>query len=62
MIKHIWRLWALALGAKSGCNSSEADRVAMIRTSLVLLNVLFGIINTLVGLVIVAGVLRHWHD
>ena len=30
--KHAWRLWAKALGEKSGTTDAEADRVAMLHT------------------------------
>ena len=31
-MKKLWRIWAKALGDKSGKNDKEADFVAMIRT------------------------------
>ena len=47
-----WKLWARALGEKASTNNKEADRVALIRTIIVLyaitvdtfilLNILFG--------------------
>lgn len=30
--KSVWRLWALALGRKEGGNNEEADKIALIRT------------------------------
>lgn len=54
-MKNIWRLWAKALGAKSGNTDSEANKVAIIRT-IITLSYLFT--NT----VIVLGVLRHWNN
>lgn len=48
-----WRVWAKALGEKSGRSNSEADRIAVIRT----LIVLFYIIT---NAFIIAGVIRHW--
>ena len=51
--KHTWRLWAKALGEKSGTTDEEADRVAIIRTIIVL-----GYIVT--NMFIIAGVIRHW--
>lgn len=30
--KSIWRYWALALGRKEGGNNKEADKIALIRT------------------------------
>ena len=52
-MKHVWRLWAKALGEKSGKTNSEADTVALIRTAIVLCYVITNIF-------IVAGVIRHW--
>ena len=36
MKKNIWRLWAQALGEKTGQNDREADAVARFRTILIL--------------------------
>ena len=52
-MKHIWRLWAKALGEKSGDTDQEADRIALIRTLIVLTYII-------TNLFIVAGVIRHW--
>jgi hypothetical protein len=52
-LRSIWRLWAKALGEKSGATDKEADRVAIIRTIIVL-----GYIIT--NVFIIAGVIRHW--
>ena len=49
----LWRLWAKSLGEKSGDTDVEADRIAMIRT----LVVIFYIIT---NAFIIAGVIRHW--
>lgn len=49
----MWRLWAKALGEKASSNDYEADKVAIVRT----LIVLFYIIT---NAVIIAGVIRHW--
>ena len=49
----MWRIWAKALGEKSGSNDSEADRIAIIRTCIV-------VCYLLTNLAIVAGVIRHW--
>jgi hypothetical protein len=51
--KHTWRLWAKALGEKSGTTDAEADRIAVIRTVIVLCYVI-------TNLFIIAGVVRHW--
>ena len=52
MIK-IWRLWAKALGEKSGATDREADTVALVRTFIVLTYII-------TNLFIIAGVIRHW--
>jgi hypothetical protein len=49
----IWRLWAKALGEKSGKTDKEADTIALIRTVIVLCYIITNIF-------IVAGVIRHW--
>lgn len=51
----MWRLWAKALGEKHGRDNTEADKIALIRTIIVLSYVL-------TNLFIVAGVIRHWND
>ena len=48
-----WRLWAKALGEKAGSTDREADRVALIRTAIV-------VIYIVTNLCIIAGVVRHW--
>ena len=55
MIKSLWRIWAKALGEKASENNREADRVAFIRTLIVLCYVI-------TNLFIVAGVIKHWYD
>lgn len=54
-MKRIWRLWAKALGEKSGETDEEADLIACVRTIIVLIYIL-------TNFVIVAGILRHWND
>jgi hypothetical protein len=49
----MWRLWAKALGDKCGKDNKEADKIAMIRTIIVLSYLI-------TNFFIVAGVLRHW--
>lgn len=48
-----WRLWAKALGEKSGATDQEADRVALIRTVIIMSYVV-------TNMFIIAGVIRHW--
>ena len=49
----MWRLWAKALGEKSGSDDREADKIATIRTIII---VSYLITNSF----IIAGVIRHW--
>ena len=56
-MRKIWRLWAKALGEKSGQNNKEADKVAMIRTVMFLIAVLYGFIT---NTVIMMGVIHQW--
>ena len=51
----LWRLWAQALGEKASTNDSEADKIAIVRSIIVLIYII-------TNLVIIAGVLRHWND
>ena len=49
----MWRLWAKALGEKSGKDNGEADKIACIRTIIVLIYVI-------TNLVLIANVIHHW--
>jgi hypothetical protein len=49
----MWRLWAKALGEKASSNNEEADKIALIRTVILL-------IYLITNLFIVAGVIHHW--
>jgi hypothetical protein len=49
----MWKLWAKALGEKASSNNNEADRIAIIRTLIVMVYVI-------TNFFIVAGVIRHW--
>jgi hypothetical protein len=53
MVSKMWRIWAKALGEKAGKSDAEADKIACIRTMIVLVYVL-------TNLCIVAGIIRHW--
>ncbi len=52
-VKRYWRLWAKSLGEKTGDSDAEADKIACIRTAVVLIYIITNIF-------IVAGVIRHW--
>jgi hypothetical protein len=54
MIQRFWRIWAKALGEKAGATKQEADRVALIR-SLIVISYL------ITNAFIIAGVIRHWN-
>ena len=54
-MKNLWRIWAKALGDKSGTSDREADKVAIIRT---LIFTQLVVTNCF----IVAGNIRHWND
>jgi hypothetical protein len=49
----MWRLWAKAIGEKSGKDDREADKVAIIRTAIVLFYIITNVF-------IISGVIRHW--
>lgn len=51
-LKYCWRLWAKALGSKEG-DDKEADKVAIIRTWIVLW---YGLTN----IAIIANAIHHW--
>lgn len=60
MENKFWRVWAKALGQKDGINNFEADRIAKVRTAIVLFTI-FGILfSAITNIFIIAGVLRHW--
>jgi hypothetical protein len=49
----MWRLWAKALGEKASQDSKESDKVAIIRTLII-------ICYLITNAFIIAGVIRHW--
>ena len=53
VVTKIWQMWAKALGEKAGNTDQEADRIACIRTLIVLIYVI-------TNFFIVAGVIHHW--
>ena len=55
IIKRTWRAWAKALGEKAGKTDKEADRIAIIRTIIILSYII-------TNCFIVAGVIRHWNQ
>jgi hypothetical protein len=55
IIKRFWRIWAKALGEKSGNTDKESDRIACIRTLIVLSYII-------TNCFIIAGVIRHWNQ
>jgi len=51
----LFRLWAKALGEKASPHDREADKIAYIRTA-----ILISYLTT--NIFIIAGVIRHWGD
>lgn len=49
----MWRLWAKALGEKSGSTDKEADKVAFIRTLIVVSYIITNVF-------IILNTIRHW--
>lgn len=49
----MWRLWAKALGTKEGLSKREADAIAIMRTTIVL-------IQTLCAIAIMANIIHKW--
>jgi len=54
-MKKLWRIWAKALGEKSGKTDSESDLIAVVRTVILLTYLI-------TNCFIVAGVIRHWNN
>jgi hypothetical protein len=52
-MKYYWKLWAMSLGEKASDDSVTADRVAIIRSIVVL-------VNFITCFFIIAGNIRHW--
>jgi hypothetical protein len=52
-MKKLWRIWAKAIGEKAGSTDDEADKIAFIRTVIVLSYII-------TNCFIIAGVVRHW--
>jgi len=55
IIKRFWRIWAKALGEKTGNTDKESDRIACVRTLIVLSYII-------TNCFIIAGVIRHWNQ
>lgn len=54
-MKYIWRIWAKAIGEKSGDTDAESDLIAIVRTIIILTYII-------TNFVIIAGVIRHWNN
>jgi len=52
-LRYWWRLWAKSLGEKEGADNKEADRVAIIRTIVV-------VVNFITCFFIIAGNVHNW--
>ena len=54
-LRKFWRIWAKSLGEKAGTTDAEADRVAFIRTIIILSYII-------TNCFIIAGVIKHWNQ
>lgn len=52
-MRKLWRIWAKALGEKSGKTDDESDQIALLRTLIVLVYVVANI-------ALIANVIHHW--
>jgi len=52
-MKLLWHYWAKALGEKASSNDTEADIVAIFRTTIVLL-------ACLANIVLIVNAIHHW--
>jgi len=54
-LRKFWRIWVNALGEKSGTTDIESDRIAFIRTIIILSYII-------TNCFIIAGVVKHWNQ
>ena len=54
-LRKFWRIWVKALGEKSGTTDIESDRIAFIRTIIILSYII-------TNCFIIAGVVKHWNQ
>jgi hypothetical protein len=52
-MRNLWRLWAKSIGEKASNDNREADKIATIRTLIVLIYIITNVF-------ICANVIRHW--
>lgn len=52
-LNKMWRIWAKSLGEKASNDNKEADRIALVRTVVVL-------VNFITCFFIIANTIRHW--
>jgi hypothetical protein len=55
MFKNFWYIWSKALGERPHKNDDISDRVACIRTAIVLVYII-------TNFFIVAGIIKHWNN
>lgn len=53
MMTKLWHYWAKALGEKAFPETSEADKVAIVRTGIVM-------VYLLTNIILVINVIHHW--
>lgn len=54
-MKHFWYVWAKALGEKPHEDDDISDKIAYIRTVIVLVYII-------TNLFIIAGIIKHWNN
>ena len=54
-MKTFWYIWSKALGEKASEDDAISDKIAIVRTCIVLVYIITNIF-------IVAGILKHWNN
>jgi hypothetical protein len=54
-MKHFWYIWSKALGEKPHEDDELADKIAIVRTCIVLVYII-------TNLFIIAGIVKHWNS
>jgi len=49
----MWKIWAKALGEKAFPANKDADKVALVRTAIV-------VVYLITNIFIIAGIIHHW--
>jgi hypothetical protein len=52
-MRTLWKIWAKSLGEKASDDEKEADRIAILRSIIVL-------VNFMTCFFIIGGIIHHW--